>query len=283
MAEDSRIDRREFMIGGSAALVGAAAVAAPGVSAGAGPPAAAQATFQSPAGSRIPFDRAALLKTGSGRVFVEPHLAQIAFPLGGIGTGTVSLSGRGALRDWEIFNRPNKNHSLPYTFVALRVKAAGRAPAVYVVEGQPPPPYQGTNGLLLEHTPGPAGLPRFRRARFTGAYPLARLDLEDDSVPVGVTLEAFNPFIPLATDDSSIPVAIFRYTLENRSAAAVDVTLAFSILNAIGYDGQAALTTSRHDGFGQNVTRFRREGRMAGLEMTSLKYAADDLRAGSMT
>ena len=38
----------------------------------------------------------------------EQHLAKIALPLGGIGTGTVSLGGRGDLRDWEIMNRPAK-------------------------------------------------------------------------------------------------------------------------------------------------------------------------------
>jgi uncharacterized protein (DUF608 family) len=36
----------------------------------------------------------------------QDHLARIALPLGGIGTGTVSLGGRGDLRDWEIANRP---------------------------------------------------------------------------------------------------------------------------------------------------------------------------------
>ncbi len=36
------------------------------------------------------------------------HLAKIALPIGGIGTGTVSLGGRGDLRDWELMNRPAK-------------------------------------------------------------------------------------------------------------------------------------------------------------------------------
>ena len=38
----------------------------------------------------------------------QDHLARIALPLGGIGTGTVSLGGRGDLRDWEVMNRPAK-------------------------------------------------------------------------------------------------------------------------------------------------------------------------------
>ena len=39
------------------------------------------------------------------------HLLNIALPLGGIGTGTVSLGGRGELRDWEIMNKPSRGYS----------------------------------------------------------------------------------------------------------------------------------------------------------------------------
>ena len=60
-----------------------------------------------------------------GRRFTGESLREIAFPIGGIGTGTVSLGGYGNLRDWEIFNRPNKNSVLPFTFAALRL--SGRA------------------------------------------------------------------------------------------------------------------------------------------------------------
>ena len=42
------------------------------------------------------------------RTYTGRHLRRIALPLGGIGTGTVSLGGRGNLRDWEIVNRPAK-------------------------------------------------------------------------------------------------------------------------------------------------------------------------------
>ena len=38
----------------------------------------------------------------------QEHLARIALPLGGIGTGTVSLGGYGDLRDWEVMNRPQR-------------------------------------------------------------------------------------------------------------------------------------------------------------------------------
>jgi non-lysosomal glucosylceramidase len=40
--------------------------------------------------------------------YEQDYLPRIALPLGGIGTGTVSLGGWGDLRDWEIVNRPAK-------------------------------------------------------------------------------------------------------------------------------------------------------------------------------
>jgi len=41
----------------------------------------------------------------------QEHFYKIALPLGGIGTGTVSLGGRGNLQDWEIMNRPAKGYN----------------------------------------------------------------------------------------------------------------------------------------------------------------------------
>ena len=41
-----------------------------------------------------------ILKTYKG-----DYINKVAMPLGGIGTGTVSIGGRGDLRDWEIVNQ----------------------------------------------------------------------------------------------------------------------------------------------------------------------------------
>ena len=278
MSDEKKIDRRAFIVEGSAAVVGA-------TMAGAAVPAEAQrkpekpVSFTSPDGSVVPYSREELFRADPVRTFTGRQLSEIAFPLGGIGTGTVSLGGRGDLRDWEVFNRPNKGHSLPFTFVALWAKAAGGDPVVQVVEAPLQPPFRGGQGYARE---GAQGLPRFRGATFRGAYPFAEIAFEDDALPVAVTLRAFNPMIPLAVDDSSLPVAIFRYGLTNRTKAPVDAALAFSILNPIGYDGHSALGGNRFAGFGQNVTRVRREGPLAGLDLGSRKYEAHDILAGSM-
>src|ERR1700745_3754343 len=53
------------------------------------------------------------------RTFSGRQLEMVAFPLGGIGTGSISLGGRGQLRDWEIYNRPDKGRAPQYVFPSL--------------------------------------------------------------------------------------------------------------------------------------------------------------------
>jgi len=43
-------------------------------------------------------------------------LREIAFPLGGIGTGTFRLGGRAEYCDFELFNCRDKGTNPPYTF-----------------------------------------------------------------------------------------------------------------------------------------------------------------------
>ena len=52
----------------------------------------------------------------------QRHLLRAAMPIGGIGTGTISLGGRGDLRDWEVGNRPAKGFLPKNTFFCINVK-----------------------------------------------------------------------------------------------------------------------------------------------------------------
>src|SRR6266436_5120475 len=134
-----------------------------------------------------PYTPSQLFDRSPQRTFTGPSLAEVAFPLGGIGTGTVSLGGRGQLRDWEIFNRPGKGKILPFSFVALWARPEGSRATVKVVEAPLEPPYRGGGGLNRNSA---EGLPRFKDAKFTGAYPFSRIAFEDPGVPIAVSLEA---------------------------------------------------------------------------------------------
>ncbi|MBN2206255.1 MAG: hypothetical protein JW742_02520 [Candidatus Aminicenantes bacterium] len=216
---------------------------------------------------------------GVQRVFEGESLREVAFPLGGIGTGTVSLGGRGNLRDWEIFNRPGKGVDLPFTFFALHCEEEGRPASVRVLEGPLLPPLTTGFGFRREYVPG---LPRMERARFRGAYPFAEVELEDGRLPVAVVLEAFNPFIPLKPEDSGIPAAVLRFRVRNRSAAPVRVTVLASLLNPVGYDGEGPLTSAGNEKFGRNRNELRRGDGLAGLFMTSDKAPAGAPAAGTV-
>ncbi|MFI5690846.1 GH116 family glycosyl-hydrolase [Kribbella sp. NPDC051586] len=180
-----------------------------------------------------------ILRTYTGR-----NLRRIALPLGGIGTGTVSLGGRGNLRDWEIVNRPAKGFRPGTAFFALRTESPDGAVSARAVEGPLDlSEYEGAHGSGAQNH----GLPRFREATFATTYPFARLELHDDDVPVDVALEAFNPLIPTDVEASSWPVAVLRFVVTNRSSSSMEVSLAGALENFIGRDGTSDVAAGNYN------------------------------------
>jgi non-lysosomal glucosylceramidase len=173
---------------------------------------------------------AALKDAAFPRIFTGRKLKMIAFPLGGVAAGSVALGGRGQLRDWEIFNRPNKGYSPAYAFPSIWAQAGGAKPVARVLEARILPPYEGQDGLGANNAPG---LSRLDEATFTGAYPLAHIAFEDRTLPVSVELEAFSPFIPHDADDSGLPVAILRYRVTNPKSVDAQVSIAWSLENPV--------------------------------------------------
>jgi len=188
----------------------------------------------------------------------QDHLSRIALPLGGIGTGTVSLGGRGDLRDWEIVNRPAKGFAPKNTFFALWAKAAGGEPVTRALEGVLQPPYEGERGCTEPNH----GLPRFRKCRFLAAYPFGQVLLSDADVPLDVRIEAFNPLVPADPDASGIPVAILRFVLTNKTAKPVRAAVCGSLQNFIGTDGTDGAPC-------RNVNTFRKGALVQGILMAS--------------
>lgn len=156
-----------------------------------------------------------------------------AFPLGGIGTGNVSIGARGQFRDWELANRPDKGATLPFTFFAVHTEAGGKAVS-RVLESRLPGPHDGDQG---HYAGSVAGLPRLEGSRMVGEYPLLRIDFEDSDLPVEVSLEALTPLVPLDADASGLPAAVLRYSVSNRSSSTVDVSIAGSMANPVGITG----------------------------------------------
>lgn len=214
-----------------------------------------------------------ILKTYDGN-----HLRRIAMPLGGLGTGTISLGGRGDLRDWEIMHRPAKGYvPLPPKlsgqarngpFFALYAKASNQRAVTRCLEGPLDTElYESSHGAL----PVNGGLPRFERATFAAAYPLGQVALRDRRVPLHVRLEAWNPMEPGDVATSALPVVLMRYVLHNPNKKSVDAAVCGSVPNPVGVDpgppeiGFASTTAPRREGRG--VNRWRQADGIFGVSM----------------
>jgi uncharacterized protein (DUF608 family) len=199
-----------------------------------------------------------------------------AFLLGGIGTGNVSIGSRGDLRDWEIFNRPEKGSRLPYTGFYLWAKTAGSDPLCRVLEARMPGPHDLASGYPSNSL---AGLPRFERSLMTAKYPFVQIDFEDRHIPLKVSLEAFTPFVPLDSDASSFPAAVLRYRIRNVSRKPVEVSVAGSLANPCG-----GMITEWGNFKTRNPVRteFRDEAGLRGLSCDCPSMSPDSPAFGTM-
>lgn len=212
----------------------------------------------------------------NGRTY-DNSFKEAAFPLGGIGTGNVSLGARGELRDWEIFNRPAKGGKLPHTFFALWVKEAGKHPVSRVLEAELVPPYGRDSGIPSSEA---GGLPRLASSKLSVEYPFAEVVFYDETLPLAISLEAFTPFIPLDPEGSGIPGVCLRYRVQNQSDASVDLTIAGSMANAstlLGYDELGYARFSR-----ETVNTYREGLGCRGLSFTPAGTTPKNSLYGSM-
>ena len=217
--------------------------------------------------------------TGNGRVCGR-DATRAAFPLGGIGTGNVSIGARGELRDWEIWNKPGKGSVLPCSFFALWLRAPGLAPEARILAGRPTPPFDRDFG---HDRTGIAGLPHFQHSRLLGEYPFVQVELWDEGLPVTVKMQAFTPLIPLEPEESGLPGAIIHYVLSNSGQVPLEVSVAGSLTNGDGFDGYDSATDAlKTDYFMENTNSLRREGGLTGIDFRAGARAAGDPKEGSM-
>ena len=170
-----------------------------------------------------------LFALGPQKIYKDEFLNEISFPIGGIGTGSIGLSGRGSLKNFEIFNRPNIGSWFPKTFAIIQLIQPQRDPICRILEGPLQRPYTPQDGGAFHYNG--EGFPHMDRCEFRGEYPFAWIDFFCESMPLKVQLEAYNPFIPSDPDASSYPAMILRYHITNTSPKSVEVSILWSLLN----------------------------------------------------
>ncbi|MDX6241061.1 MAG: non-lysosomal glucosylceramidase, partial [Kribbellaceae bacterium] len=212
---DSDLSRRRFLFVGAAG-VGAAMIPAEAVAAGVRP----ENVVMVPANKGLTAEVVqALADRGTPTEYTGAALARIGMPVGGACCGQVYLAGDGRLWAWDILNPGSyplggADGGGPHYASPLSATAPFKQGFVLRTEA---------GGTVKTRALDSTG---FSNVRFVGRYPIGTVTYQAPDSPVEVTLDAFSPFIPLATDDSTLPVIVMSYTLRNTSTGSVQASLA---------------------------------------------------------
>ncbi|MDD5698637.1 MAG: GH116 family glycosyl hydrolase, partial [Victivallaceae bacterium] len=169
---------------------------------------------------------------GNRMIYKGAYLSKVNMPLGGIGSGSIWLSGKSTLSVWQIFNNLSKVRNAN-TFFAIKTSANNKS-VLKVLQTEPVKNFTTVQSL-----------------EFCGEYPFARLKYHTPDIPCKISLEAFNPMIPLDTKNSALPCAIFNFKIKNISKAPLDLSFILACRNPLGDAGWDAFKT-----FGENVNQF---------------------------
>ncbi len=166
-----------------------------------------------------------LFARGEPEVLRGSELKFVGMPVGGIGAGQLYLGGDGRLWHWGIFNE--------------RISTGD---GHYAAPPTPASPLEQNFSLKIGDKTFSLDREDFSEITFRGEYPVGIVNYTDAALPVAVKLEAFSPFIPLNTEDSSLPATIFQFTVRNTSSAPLEATLSGQLENGV------CLNHGWHDG-----------------------------------
>ena len=184
-----------------------------------------------------------LTDRGERAIYRGSDLDRIGMPIGGLCAGQLYLSGDGRLWHWDIFNQRISTGAEHY---------AKPLPASSPVE-------QGFGVRITAGAPSqyrPLDRNHWRDVSFIGEYPIGYVEYRDPDMPVSVKLEAFSPFIPLNTEDSSLPATILEFTIRNESGNRLELELAGWLENPVCLYSSQRRQGMRHNRLGHGTGLF---------------------------
>ncbi len=216
----------------------------------------------------------------------------LAMPLGGIGAGQIALGGDGGLRQWQIFNNVNHLAYIPHSFFAISVRdpqsgnSIGRvlqSRAFHEEKDFKPVPSVNDHVVPDEAIALLNTLPGVERTTVVGRYPVAEVSYSDSALPVKIELEALSPMAPLDEKVSCLPLIRFDFTVTNPANSAVDVKLAATLQNAVGYDGKLPIQGVVCQSYGGNVNEIVRTEDFTAINMTNPSVPEKSTGRGTMS
>jgi non-lysosomal glucosylceramidase len=168
-------------------------------------------------------------------------------PVGGFGSGTFSRTYRGDFARWHIKAGVHKYETVYANEFAMFQQAEGDA--------------EGTARVLMTDHPKGDELSSWKwdypvgAGDYSALYPKSWFDYRWDKFPAHVVLEQFSPLLPNNYQESSYPVAVYRWHAENPTKKVVTVSVLLSWTNMAGWfrtatrDFKGAMNQGNYDEF----------------------------------
>ncbi|MEO8725754.1 MAG: non-lysosomal glucosylceramidase [Acidobacteriaceae bacterium] len=190
-------------------------------------------------------------------------------PVGGFGAGTFSRGYDGDFSRWHIKAGVHKFENVPANQFAVFVKPDGGEAVAKALSTKKP-----SGGALSSWDWSyPVG-----GGQYSALYPKSWFSYDTPQLPVKITVEQFSPVLPDNYKESSYPVAVFNWYVQNPSEKAMTVSLLFSWTNMVGWfrDAGRGFDAALN---AQNINTYRSEGMGSG---TMRGIVFDRLRKGAV-
>ncbi len=183
-------------------------------------------------------------------------------PLGGMGSGSIGRTPRGDFARWHLDVGTHRFESIPACQFSVFVAGGGRSSAHALSAIRP-----ATLASWGWDLPVGAGT-------YHGLYPNAWFEYDWDELPVRLVQRQFSPVIPGSYRESSYPVGLFEWQVENPGPDPVTVGLMFTWQNLVGRGAGRDLQG------GHRNRAIRRDG-LTGVVLAGPDDAADEAWAGT--
>ena len=148
-------------------------------------------------------------------------------PLGGIGSGKVELCPDGIFSNITFNNNQDAPiYNAPGFFLGYTERVGRRK-----------------TSLVLQKN-SPYGFKTVSKIKYNSRFPFVEIAYLDPSISAALKLEGFSPIIPYSTRESSIPGAIFNFTIRNPGDKPLTAGLLFSLENLLNCGGWPQETES---------------------------------------
>ncbi|XP_058752771.1 uncharacterized protein LOC131625947 [Vicia villosa] len=177
-------------------------------------------------------------RTGMIDPFAKRHITSShAVPLGGVGAGSIGRSFQGEFQRWQLFPLACEDKPvLANQFSVFVSRPNGEKYSTVLCSGKPD---------VLKENPA-SGIKSWdwdlngTSSTYHALYPRAWTVYEEPDPALKIVCRQISPVIPHNYKESSYPVSVFTFTLNNLGKTAADVTLLFTWANSVG--GQSEFT-----------------------------------------